>query len=198
LAYHALLQLQFDKKLEALGFNQPQLASAIGNIIGRMAAPGSERSTHRWLQNDTGLGELIEHDFEKTSLTRLHTIADDLLKHKVAIETHLYQRESDLFQLSNTIALYDLTNTYFEGQAFKNELAEFGHFKEKRDDCPRVTLGLVVDNEGFMMRSEVFAGNVSEPKTLAQMISGLAPAQASIEPTIVVLDTGIATQENLD
>jgi len=198
LAYHAFLQLQLDTKLEALGFNRPQLAAAVGNIIGRMASPSSERGTHRWLQTDTGLGELIAHDFETTSLTRLYAVTDDLLKHKAAIEAHLYQRETDLFQLNNTIALYDLTNTYFEGQALKNELAKFGRSKEKRTDCPLVTLGLVVDSQGFVMRSEVFAGNASEPTTLAQMIAGLAPAQFSLEPTIVVLDAGIASQENLD
>jgi len=198
IAYHALLQLQLDTTLEALGFNRPQLAAAIGNIIGRMASPGSERDTHQWLQTRSSLGELIEHDYETTSLTRLYTVADDLLKHKTAIETHLYQRETDLFQLNNTIALYDLTNTYFEGQALKNELAKFGRSKEKRSDCPLVTLGLVVDSQGFVLRSEVFAGNTSEPKTLAQMIAGLAPAQASIEPIVVVLDAGIASQENLD
>jgi len=198
LAYQTLLQLQLDKKLKSLGFHRPQLAAAMGNIIGRMASPSSERDTHRWLQNTSGLGELIEHDFETTSLTRLYTIADDLLIHKTAIEEHLYQQESDLFQLNNTIALYDLTNTYFEGQALKNELAKFGRSKEKRTDCPLVTLGLVVDSQGFVMRSEVFAGNASEPKTLTQMITGLASAQVSIEPTIVVLDAGIASQENLD
>jgi len=163
-----------------------------------MALPGSERDTHRWLQTCSGLGELLDHDFETTSLTRLYTVADDLLKHKEAIETHLTQQARDLFQLSNTIALYDLTNTYFEGQALKNELTKFGRSKEKRNDCSLVTLGLVVDSEGFASRSEVFAGNASEPKTLAQMISGLAPKQAAIEPTIVVLDAGIASQENLD
>ncbi|HFE38577.1 MAG TPA: hypothetical protein ENK06_09220 [Gammaproteobacteria bacterium] len=109
LAYHAFLQRQLDTKLEALGFNRSQLAAAVGNIIGRMASPNSERGTHRWLQVNSGLGELIAHGFETTSLTRLYTVADDLLKYKTAIEAHLYQRETDLFQLNNTIALYDLT-----------------------------------------------------------------------------------------
>jgi len=198
LACHAVSQLQLDDKLEALGFNGPQRAAAIGNIIGRMASPGSERDTHRWLQQASGLGELIEQDYETTSLTRLYTVADDLLTHKAAIEAHLYARERDLFELNNTIALYDLTNTYFEGQALNNELAKFGRSKEKRTDCPLVTLGLVVDQQGFVMRSEVFAGNASEPETLAQMLIGLAPAQATIDPTLVVLDAGIASQENLD
>jgi len=198
IAYHALMQLQLDKKLESLGFNKPQLSAAIGNIIGRLASPASERDTHRWLQNSTGLGELIDHDYHTTSLTRLYTVADDLLKHKDAIEAHLYQQATDLFQLSNTIALYDLTNTYFEGQALGNELAKFGRSKEKRSDCPLVTLGLVLDSQGFAIRSEVFSGNASEPKTLAQMVSDLTPVQSVIAPPIVVLDAGIASQENLD
>lgn len=122
-------QLQLPKKLTALGFNTPELAAAIGSIIGRMIHPGSERETHRWLQQNTALGELIGHDFGATSLTRLYTVADKLLTHQSAIEAFLYQREQDLFQLSWTLALYDLTNTYFEGQALSNAKAQFGRSK---------------------------------------------------------------------
>lgn len=69
------------------------------------------------------LGELIDHDFGTTSLTRLYTVADQRLKNQSAIEDFLYQREQDLFQLSRTWVLYDLTNTYFEGQALGNPKA---------------------------------------------------------------------------
>ncbi len=134
LAYQAMEQLQLRQKLAALGFNSPDLAAAIGSIIGRMVNPGSERDTHRWLQNNTALGELIDHDFGTTSLTRLYTVADQLLKHQSAIEEFLYQREQDLFQLSRTLVLYDLTNTYFEGQALGNAKAQFGRSKEKRSE----------------------------------------------------------------
>ncbi len=74
LAWHAVLQL--DQKLTALGFNKRELAAAIGNIIGRVVSPGSELHTHDWLQSCSALGELLDHDYGKTSLTRLYTISD--------------------------------------------------------------------------------------------------------------------------
>ena len=101
-------------------------------------------------------------------------MSDRLLAHRAALEAHLYQQECDLFALSETITLYDLTNTFFEGTASGNAKAKRGHSKEKRSDCPLVTLALVLDASGFPKRSEVFEGNVSEPKTLEKMLQRLA------------------------
>ena len=97
------------------------------------------------------------------------------------------------------ITLYDLTNTYFEGNCRGNSFAKRGHFKEKRSDCPLVTLGLVPDSSGFPMRSHVYEGNVSEPATLSEMIHDLQSSGISADqkPT-VVMDAGIATQDNID
>ncbi len=114
-----------------------------------MVSPGSELQTHAWLQSRTGLGELLDHDYGSTSLTRLYTISDRLLKHQAALETFLAVQEQTLFDLNRSIVLYDLTNTYFEGQCALNPKAQFGRSKEKRNDCPLVTLGLVLDGNGF-------------------------------------------------
>ena len=195
-AYEALRQLGLDQTLTALGFNQPQLAAAIGTLVGRMVSPGSELYTHGWLSQHSGLGELIEHDFETTSLMQLYRISDQLFKHKSAIEKSLYQRERDLFEFEEVITLYDLTNTYFEGSGVSNANAAFGKSKEKRTDCPLVTLALVLDGSGFPKQSEIFAGNASEPATLEKMLNKLSPQAASPQPT-VVLDAGIATEENI-
>jgi len=59
LAVHAIQQVSLSEKLSELGFNQHQLAAALGNIVGRMAFPASERATHFWLQHHTSLGELL-------------------------------------------------------------------------------------------------------------------------------------------
>ena len=196
-ALSVLRQVELDQKLEALGFTTPQLNAAIGTIVARMAAPGSELATHAWLQEHTGLGELIGHDFGTTSLTRLYRVADQLYAGKEALEAHLYARERSLFEFDETITLYDLTNTYFEGSGNANANAALGHSKEKRSDCPLVTLALVLDSSGFPKRSEVFTGNASEPKTLAEMLEKLIPSDAMQAPT-VVLDAGIATEENIE
>ena len=89
LALHAVRQLQLDQKLTALGFNKIDSAAALGSIIGRMIIPGSELQTHDWLQTHTALGELLDHDYGSTSLTRLYTISDTLLKHQAALEAFL-------------------------------------------------------------------------------------------------------------
>ena len=192
----ALRQLGLENKLQQLGFNGPQKAAAIGTIIGRMTAPGSELYTHHWLAEQSGLGELIGYDFAAMNLQQLYRISDRLLHHKNALEDFLYRQERSLFEFDEVITLYDLTNTYFEGNARGNANAALGRSKEKRSDCPLVTLGLVLDSSGFPKRSEVFAGNVSEAKTLAQMVGKLTASDATHRPT-VVLDAGIATEDNI-
>ena len=204
-----LKRLKLDDKLKELGFNMHQLNAAIGTIIGRMAVPGSELATHYWLQNHTGLGELLGYDYESMSLTRIYHISDLTLKYKKQLERHLYERERSLFNFEETITLYDLTNTYFEGSGKFNDLAAHGRSKEKRSDCPLVTLGLVLDGSGFPKKSDIFPGNASEPKTLKSMINGLQkPLFEKVDvsqkqrfekskPTIV-MDAGIATEENIN
>ncbi len=195
-ALEALRQVGLDEQLRTLGFNQRQLSAAIGTVVARMVVPGSELATHQWLQQCSGLGELIGFDFTDLDLMALYRVSDQLLKHKEALERFLFRQERSLFDLDEVITLYDLTNTYFEGGGSANANAAFGRSKEKRSDCVLVTLALVLDASGFPKRSEVFAGNASEPQTLATMVGKLASKEAGTAPT-VVLDAGIATEENI-
>ena len=189
----AMERLGLGRLLEGLGFNGRQRAVAVGSIIGRMGQPGSERASWRWLCERSGLGELLEVDFEAMSLMRLYRVSDALMAHREAIEKHLFEQVTELFGLGHTVTLYDLTNTFFEGQAADQPKAQRGHSKEKRSDCALLTLGLVLDGSGFVRRSEVFAGRVDEDKTLEPMLKALhAPADA-----LVVMDAGIATEDNV-
>lgn len=186
-------ELGFIEHLQVLGFNRAQCAAAIGNVIGRMAAPGSELATWGWLKNESALGEILEFDFWGMSLMRLYRASDLLLHHQAKIEAFVFERVRSLFALESTVTLYDLTNTYFEGLQKGNPKAARGHSKEKRVECPLLTLGLVLDASGFVKRSQVFAGNAVEARTLDAMLKGLqAPAGA-----LVVMDRGIATEQNL-
>jgi transposase len=189
----AMEQLRLEALLEDLGLNGPQRAAALGLIIGRMAAPGSERATHRWLQHTSALGELIDFDYATMSPMQLYRTSDRLIRQRERIEKALFDRTVDLFGLDCTITLYDLTNTYFEGDPGSNPKARRGHSKEKRSDCPLLTLGLMLDSSGFVRRSEIFAGNIFEGKTLQSMLSALQAPKGAL----VVLDRGIATEENL-
>lgn len=189
----AMEQVGFVELLSQLDFTGPQQAAAIGLVIGRMAAPGSEQSTHRWLRDQSGLGELLDVDFEAMSAMQLYRVSDLLVRDRERIEKNMFVSIKDLFSLSCTITLYDLTNTYFEGELSDNAKAQRGHSKEKRSDCPLLTLGLVLDGNGFVRRSEVLAGNVSESKTLEKMLNDLGAPEGAL----VVMDRGIATEANL-
>ncbi len=193
LALWAMQQVQFIPLLERLGFSGSQRAAAVGSIIGRMAAPGSERATYRWLTARSALGELLEVDFESMSMMQLYRASDLLDAARKPIENHLFDQVTDLFGLEVTVTLYDLSNTYFEGVAAAQPLAQHGHSKEKRNDCPLLTLGLVVDGSGFVRRSEVLAGNIVEGEVLQGALRRLeVPAGA-----LIVMDCGAATEKNL-
>ncbi|ABK42582.1 transposase, IS4 family [Magnetococcus marinus MC-1] len=183
----------FTELLADVGLTGPQRAAAIGAIIGRMAAPGSERALHRWLSAQSGLGELLDVDFETMSLMQFYRVSDLLIRNREAIENRLFSKINDLFNLPGTVTLYDLTNTYFEGEAEGNSKAQRGRSKEKRCDSPLLTLGLVLDGSGFVRRSQIFPGNVSEGSTLEGMLKGLNAPNG----TLVVMDRGVATEANL-
>lgn len=192
-ALQAMAQVGLIDKLTELGMPASLRVAAIGNVIARMAHPASERATHQWLSTHSALGELLDTDFEAMPLMRLYRASDQLIKHRKAIEDHLFTNIQSLFALETTVTLYDLTNTYFEGHSADNPQAKRGRSKEKRSDCPLVTLAVVLDGSGFIRRSQTFAGNAAEAQTLAQMLTELnTPANA-----MVIMDSGIATAANV-
>ncbi len=189
----ALSLLGLPEILDSVGLNGIQRNCVLGSIIGRIASPGSELATWHWLQERSAVGELLDVDFEGVPLMRLYRVSDLLVRHRDEIEKQLFGRIDNLFSLSATVTLYDLTNTYFEGEMAGNAKARHGRSKEKRSDCPLVTLGLVLDGSGFVRRSRMFEGNVSEAGTMEGMLKMLdAPMGA-----MVIMDRGIATETNI-
>jgi transposase len=190
----ALTELGLPQILKDAGLNGVQCSAALGSIIGRMAAPGSELATLRWLKERSALGDLLDVDFATLSSMRLYRTSDLLIRHRESIETALFGQIQTLFSLPDSVTLFDLTNTYFEGEMTNNAKTQRGRSKEKRSDCPLVTLGLVLDGSGFVRRSKMFAGNVSEATTLEEMLDGLETPTGAL----VIMDAGIATQANID
>lgn len=193
--YETAKKLNLDKCLLSLGMKEQDCKLALALIIARAAFPGSERRTFHLLQNSSATEELLHLDSGSYSLKQLYEVSDKLLLHKEKIEEHLEAKEKELFQLEEAIILYDLTNTYFEGSMKKNPKAKHGRSKEKRSDCPLVTMGLVLDEQGFPKRSKFFSGNVGEPITLESIIRALSNKK-KVQP-IVVMDAGLATEKNL-
>lgn len=188
--------LDLDRVLDEQGFSTEQIATAKAVVLNRLIEPASEHELPNWLET-TALGDLLGFHAEGWAEDRFYRINDKLLAALPVLEPHLRNKERDLFNLDQTILLFDLTNSYFEGTAAKNDLARRSvASKEKRSDCPLISVGVVLDAEGFIIRHKVFAGNISDCKTLLEAVAGLEETGSSSRP-VVIVDGGMATDHNL-
>jgi len=192
LAYETAKKINLIGILSECGLSEKEINSAMATIIGRLIAPGSEVSTVNYLRNNSALDEILATDFSNLHKNKLYKISDVLIKHQKEIEQKLYFKEKELFALSEIVTLYDLTNTYFEGESNGNDYGAYGHSKEKRKDCKLVTLALVLDGSGFPKKSHIFKGNIAEAGTLQSMLEKISDKKA-----VVVMDAGIATEANI-
>jgi len=185
-----------DRILKEHGFDDRQIAYAKMLIVGRMVHPASERETARWVNEDSAICELLQTNCRVYD-NAFHRTAILLWEKHESIEEALANEATKLFSLKETIILYDLTNTYFEGSKRGSKIAKPARSKDKRNDRPLVTLALAVDEQGFPKKSRVLEGNVSEPGTLAHILDELSfTDQLGSEKTIVI-DAGIASEDNL-
>jgi hypothetical protein len=198
MCYQALEQLGLRGYFEKAGFNQSDIVLSLVHIISRAVHPASELSTSEWLKDNTALCEILNIDPSTVTHHKLYRISKLLYDHRQGIEHFLSKKTNELFDLQDKIVLYDLTNTYFEGRKDGSGIAMFGNSKEKRKDAKLVTLALVVNVEGFVKHSQIYRGNIGEPTTLEQTVDELS-AQTSFSgrKPMVVMDAGIATEENL-
>jgi len=190
----------FDNILRSLQFDDKQIVYAKMLIVGRMVHPASERETVRWINENSAIKELLRTDV-KVYDNALHRTAIKLWQHHEAIEKQLSKSAVKIFSLEESVILYDLTNTYFEGSKRGSRIAKpGGKSKERRNDRPLITLALTVDEEGFPKHSWLLDGNVSEPKTLERMLDELSEyTETNLfnSRKTIVIDAGIATEDNL-
>ena len=196
MCHHTWDKLQLTELLLRHGFNEDEAKLASTQVISRASYPASELKTTSWIKENSAVCELTGYDIEKLTKDKLYQSALHLYEVKDALEKHLSARTNELFDLEDKIILYDLTNTYFEGQKRGSRLAKFGRSKEKRCDAKLVVLALVVNVEGFIKYSSILEGNITDSKTLAAMIEKLSKHTCNPN-AVVVLDAGIATEDNL-
>lgn len=184
--------------LSVLGFNRRQSQAAAISVINRLADPVSEHSLPDWYRR-TGLPELMGNPLRGAGDDRFYRVSDLLLTRQSAIERHLRERQSSLFNLERTVLLYDLTNTHFEGLCPRNPKAKRGANKQKRNDCMQIVVGMVFDQFGFEMAHKVFEGTLNDGKSLLEMIGALNAAVADgKQKPLIVMDAGVATRKNLN
>jgi len=198
LCYQSLKQLKMDSFLESKGWSPDKTALALTHLISRAVYPASEYQTSRWIRENSAVCEITGYDVKKITKDRLYSISHALYAEKESLEQYLSKKTNELFDLQDKIILYDLTNTYFEGTKRHSQLARFGRSKEKRSDARLVVLAVVINPEGFIKYSTIYEGNKADCKTLADMIEKLRLATSLTEKrALVVIDAGIATDENL-
>lgn len=198
LCYQTLSQLGFSSFLEKQGWSDDDINIAQTHLISRAVFPASELKTSRWIKENSAVCELTGADAQKITKDKLYRIAHKLYGVKEKLENHLSHRTNELFDIEDKILLFDLTNTYFEGRKSSSEIAKFGRSKEKRSDAKLVVLAMVVNAEGFIKYSSILRGNMADSQTLEGMINHLRiKTSATSRKALVVIDAGIATEENL-
>lgn len=198
LCYQALEQLGLSTFFTGLGWDTTQIQLTLTQIISRAVYPVSELQTTRLIHDNSAICEITKYPIEQLTKDKLYKNALFLYQSKDAIEQYLSKKTNELFDLEDKIVLYDLTNTYFEGEKRNSTLAKFGRSKEKRSDAKLIVLALVINQEGFLKYSQLFDGNTTDSTTLPKIIDHLRlkTTEGGSNATIV-LDAGIATDENL-
>ncbi len=165
-------------------------------VAARFCEPSSELHIAEDWYRRTALADLLQLGDEEVNKDRLYRSLDHLLVHKAALEAHLSQRCGQLFSVQNDVLLYDVTSTYFEGQAEANPLASRGYSRDHRPDCKQVCIALVVTFDGFPLGYEVFAGNTHDAVTL-QTIVATMEARHGMPGRVWITDRGMASADNL-
>jgi transposase len=164
-------------------------------VIGRLCEPSSElHVAERWYRT-TALEDLLGIRAESIYDERLYRTLDRLLPHKQAIEQHLFKRLGELFGLDYELLLYDVTSTYFEGQA-DPAIAKRGYSRDQRPDCVQVNIALVVSREGMPLGYEIFPGNTPDVTTVQQIVEGME-LRFGRAHRVWVMDRGMASAENI-
>jgi transposase len=189
-------RLMMDQILGRAGMEEDACRWTEAMTLNRLICPHSEHAMPGWIRR-TAMADIVGVDFSQLDDNRLYRNLDVLSPHREQIERELAHQERTLFNLEETIYLYDLTSTYFEGQATRNPQAKRGYSRDKRADCKQVVIGLVLDGEGFPKAHEVFDGNVQDRATVKAMLESLETRVGQKAGVTVIVDRGMAHEENL-
>jgi transposase len=165
-------------------------------VAARLCEPSSELHIAEDWYRRTALSDLLQLNEALVNKDRLYRALDRLLPHKAALEAHLSRRVGELFAVDNEVLLYDVTSTYFEGQAEANALAQRGYSRDHRPDCKQVCIALVVTFDGFPLGYEVFAGNTHDSTTVRQIVEAMEARHGAVG-RVWIMDRGMASAENV-
>jgi transposase len=190
-------RLDIDAVLARAGLSQRARVLTEAMTLNRLVFPSAEHAMPDWIRR-TAMAEILGTNFATLTAESLYQNLDRLHPQRAVIEQGLAERERTLFNLDDNIFLYDLTSTYFEGQCPVNPQAKRGYSRDQRPDCKQVVVGLVLDREGFPKAHEVFDGNRTDRTTLTEMLEVLEARTGKKKGVTVVVDRGMAFDDNLE
>ncbi len=186
----------FQATLEKSRASVPWAVMAQVLVLGRLCEPSSELALAERFYESSALDVLLGVPAERVNDDRLYRALDALLPHKAALEKHLKEKLGELFALDYELLLYDVTSTYFEGQAAQNALAQRGYSRDHRGDCKQVNIALVVSRCGMPLGYEVFAGNRSDATTVEEIVTHIEVLYGAAS-RIWVMDRGMVSADNV-
>jgi transposase len=189
-------QLGLSQILSQAGLSARACGLSEAMTLNRLIFPLSEHAMPDWMRR-TALPDILGADFSTLHDDALYRNLDRLHPNRERIEAALAEREKTLFNLDDTLYLYDLTSTYFQGEAASNPQAKRGYSRDKRPDCKQVVVGLVLDQDGFPKAHEVLDGNSQDRTTVGEMLDSLEKRTGPKPGSTVVVDRGMACDENL-
>lgn len=175
----------------------PWSLTALILVAARLCEPSSELHIAEHFYRQSALCDLLGVPASKVDDNRLYRGLDELLPLKEKLEVFLKERYGTLFGIEYDLLLYDVTSTYFEGQADANPLAKRGYSRDHRPDCKQVCIGLVVTRCGLPLGYEVFAGNRHDSTTLQEIVETMERRYGKAQ-RIWVMDRGMVSEENLE
>jgi transposase len=165
-------------------------------VAARLCEPSSELHIAEDWYRRTALNDLLQLSDAQVNKDRLYRALDRVLPHKAALEAHLSKRVGELFAVDNEVLLYDVTSTYFEGEAAANPQAQRGYSRDHRPDCKQVCIALVVTFDGFPLGYEVFPGNTHDATTVERIVATMEARHGTVGK-VWIMDRGMASAENL-
>ncbi|MCH2516449.1 MAG: IS1634 family transposase [Dehalococcoidia bacterium] len=170
--------------------------SALILVVARLCRPSSELYVAEQWYPKSAMPQLLGVPADRVDDNRLYRTLDQLLPHKAKLEAHLKNRMGELFDLEYDLLMYDITSTYFEGQA-NFEMAQRGYSRDQRGDCKQVCIGLVVSRCGMPLGYEVFSGNTADVTTVEHIVTTMEKRYGKSD-RIWVMDRGMVSDDNID
>jgi transposase len=193
------IQEVLDSLLARRQFQFPLERALFLTVLHRLTETGSDRSCDEW-QKDYRIEDIALHHLYRAMAWLGEPLSDQTDATpfsprcvKDIVEEKLFERRKDLFA-DLTLAFFDTTSIYFEGEG--DTFGEYGNSKDSRPDLKQMVVGVVLDQKGTPLCSEMWPGNTADVKTLLPVVTRLQK-RFGIGRICIVVDRGMISRKTV-